>query len=448
MKQGDLVTVKITDLNTSGEGVARVDGKVVFIPDTVTGDCVQIRITQVKAKYAKALPQNILVESLHRIRPRCIVADKCGGCQWQHIEEEYQREAKRQQVIQALQRIGGFTDLKVEPILHTSNSLNYRNKSTYPLKLSETGKVQAGYYRKGSHKIINLNQCPVQDERLHPLLKEVKHDIHYQGWSIYDEINHKWQLRHLSLRIGIHTGEMLLTLVSTDDNLPNLEKQAEAWLERYPGLVGVCLNLNSDRTNAIFGQETKTIAGKPYIKEIFAGVELRILADTFFQINTVAAQMLLNTVIEQLNLQGNENLVDAYCGIGTFTLPLAKLVKQAVGIESLAASVAQARENAKINQIENVQFLSGKVAKCLQQINFQPDIVILDPPRKGCNPQVIDSLLTMQPSKIVYISCKPATLARDIKIMVDSGIYRLKFIQSADFFPQTTHVESVAILEK
>jgi 23S rRNA (uracil1939-C5)-methyltransferase len=447
MKQGDLITLKITDLNTNGEGVGRVEGKVVFVPNTVTGDCLQVKITQVKASYAQALPQNILVPSEHRIRPRCIVADKCGGCQWQHIDEAYQREAKQEQVKQALQRIGGFTELEIEPILYSFN-LNYRNKATYPLKLSATGKVQAGYYRKGSHKIVNLNQCPVQDERLNPLLKEVKQDIHYQGWSIYDEITHQWQLRHLSLRIGTYTGEMLLTLVSTDDKLPNLTKQAAIWLERYPNLVGVCLNLNSDRSNVIFGNKTQTIAGKPELKEMFAGIELRILADTFFQVNTVVAEMLLATIIKQLNLQGDEVLVDAYCGIGTFTLPLAKLVKQAIGIESLSSSVIQAKNNAKINEIDNVEFILGKVATGLQQLSIQPDIVILDPPRQGCDSQVIASLLTMKPSKIVYISCKPATLARDLKILVNSGNYSLNYVRSADFFPQTTHVESVAILEK
>lgn len=448
MKQGDLVTLKITDLNTDGEGVGRVNTTVVFVPDTVPGDCIQVRITQVRANYVKAVLQNILVPSGHRIRPRCIVADKCGGCQWQHIEENYQREAKRKQVEQALQRIGGFTELDIEPILCTSNSLHYRNKATYPLKLSNTGKVQAGYYRKGSHKIVNLNQCPVQDERLNTLLKEVKQDIHHQGWSIYDETTHQWQLRHLSLRIGTHTGEMLLTLISTDDKLPNLEKQAQAWLDKYPNLVGVCLNINSDRSNIVFGNTTQTIVGKPDIKEIFAGIELRILSDTFFQVNTVAAEMLLNLIIQQLNLQGDEVLVDAYCGIGTFTLPLAKLVKQAIGIESLASSVNQAKQNAKINQITNVEFILGKVANSLQELSIKPNIVVLDPPRKGCNPQVIETLLEMQPSKIVYISCKPATLARDVKILVNSGIYHLSFIRSADFFPQTTHIESVAILER
>ncbi len=448
MKQGDLIPIKIIDLNTNGEGVGRIDNQVVFVPNTVTGDLIQARITQVKAKYALASLQTIVVPSQQRIRPRCIVADKCGGCQWQHIDEAYQRAAKQQQVVQTLQRIGGFNDLEVEPILHTGNGLNYRNKSTYPLKRSPTGKVQAGYYRKGSHKIVNLNQCPVQNNRLDPLLKEIKEDIYYQGWTIYDETTHQGQLRHLSLRMGTHTGEILLTLVATDDKIPYLERQAQEWLQKYPSLKGVCLNLNSDRTNAIFGKETITIAGQPDIKEIFAGIELRILAHTFFQINTIAAEMLLATIVRQLNLQGNEILVDAYCGIGTFTLPLAKLVKSAIGIESLADSVIQAQHNAKINQIDNVEFMTGKVANCLQKLNITPDIVVLDPPRKGCNTEVIDSLLSIQPAKIVYISCKPATLARDLKLLVNSGIYQLKLVRSADFFPQTTHVETVAIIEK
>ena len=448
MKQGDIVTVKITDLNTNGEGVGRVEGKVVFVPDTVTGDCVQARVERVKNKYVTGTLRNVLASSEHRIRPRCMVADKCGGCQWQHIDEAYQRQAKQQQVLQAMQRIGGFDNLEIAPILHQEKSLNYRNKSTYPLKLSATGKVQAGYYRKGSHKLINLNQCPVQDERLHPLLAEVKKDIHYRGWSIYDETTSQWQLRHLALRIGIRTGEMLLTLVSTDDKLPDLSEQAAIWLDRYPGLVGVCLNLNRDRTNVIFGKETRTIAGESSISEIFAGVKLQIAADTFFQVNTVAAEMLLEYIVQQLQLRGDEVLLDAYCGIGTFTLPLSQKVKYAVGIEYSETSVAQARQNAELNQIRNVEFIEGKVAESLQNLKIKPNIVLLDPPRKGCSSQTIESLLQLKPETIVYISCKPATLARDSKLLVESGEYILSHVRSADFFPQTTHVESVAIFKK
>ncbi len=449
MQQGDLIELEITDLNTSGAGVGKVDGKVVFVPDTVTGDRVNVRITHLKAQYGEAKLQQILMPSKHRIRPRCIVADKCGGCQWQHIDWQYQREAKRQQVIQALQRIGGFPDIPVAATLHSTEDLNYRNKSTYPLGISAVGAVQAGYYRRSSRKIVNLNQCPVQDARLHPLLKEVKKDIQFQEWSIYDEKTHQGQLRHLSLRIGIHTGEILLTLVITEPELPGIEEQARIWLERYPLLVGVCLNLNQTNSNVIFGKQNRTVAGKPFLTEIFAGVTLQICSDTFFQINTNTAELLLNSIIKELDLQGTETIVDAYCGIGTFTLPLAQKVKKAIGIESHPSSLAQAQNNAKINNIDNVVFYESKVANCLEQIGeLQPDIVFLDPPRKGCAVKVLDILLDLLPKKIVYVSCKPATLARDIKHLCATGCYQPQWIQPADFFPQTSHVECAVILNK
>ena len=448
LQQGQTVELEITDLNTSGEGVGRHEGRVVFVPNTVTGDRVCAKIIQSRAKFAKGRVEQLLATSTHRIRPNCIVADKCGGCQWQHIAPVYQREAKRQQIIQAFQRIGGLSDIEVQPILHTSNVLNYRNKSTYPLARSATGQVQAGYYQQGSHKLVNLNQCPVQDERLHPLLEEVKQDIQERGWSIYNEASHQGKLRHLSLRIGSNTGEMLLTLVTTAQNLLSIKEQAQIWLDKYPGLVGVCLNINSDRTNAILGKKTITIAGKSYLREIFAGVELQIAADTFFQVNTHAAELLFQAIIEQLNLTGNETVIDAYCGIGTFSLPLAQKVRQVTGIEINPTSIQQAQNNAVLNQINNVTFCTGKVKNIIEQIEPQPDIFWLDPPRKGCNLQVIEALLNLQPSKIVYISCKPATLARDIKLLSRSGIYQPVYVQPADFFPQTTHVECYVILSR
>lgn len=283
-QQGSLITLDISDLSSSSEGVGRYQGKVIFVPDTVTGDRVRVKLTQLKSKYARGKLEKLLIASKYRIRPRCIVADKCGGCQWQHIDWEYQREVKRQQVIQAFKRIGGFEDVRVEPILHSPYGLNYRNKSTYPLARSASGQVQAGYYRRGTHKLINLNQCPVQDSSLHPLLREVKQDLQQRGWSIYNETNHQGKLRHLGLRIGSRTGEMLLTLVTTDFELPEIEVQAKIWLQKYPNLVGVCLNQNRDRTNVIFGKNTHTVVGKPYIREIFAGVELHIRSDTFFKL--------------------------------------------------------------------------------------------------------------------------------------------------------------------
>lgn len=448
LQQGKLVQLEITDLNSSGEGVGRSGGQVIFVPNTVTGDRAVVRLTEVKSQYACGKLVQLLEASPHRIRSRCIVADKCGGCQWQHIDREYQLEAKYQQVVKALRRIGGFSQPKVAPILSTAYSLNYRNKSTYPLGISATGKVQAGYYRKGSHQLVNLNQCPVQDARLHPLLSETKKDIQQRGWTIYDEKRHRGQLRHLSLRIGSRTGEMLLTLVSTEWKLPDLKEQAQIWLKQYPQLVGVCLNYNPARTNVIFGRETHTVAGRSYLREIFAGIELHISADTFFQINTEAAELLLQTIEAKLDLQGHEVLVDAYCGIGTFTLPLADKIRQAIGIELYQASVARAKHNAEINAIANVTFLAGAVEKILGKIEIKPDLVFLDPPRRGCAPAVIDALLSLKPSRIVYISCQPATLARDLKLLCQSGDYQLDLVQPADFFPQTTHVECAALLSR
>ena len=446
-QQGNLVEIEISDLSSSGEGVGRFDGRAIFVAGTVTGDRALVRLVRLKADCGYGKLHQLLRPSPHRVRPRCIVADKCGGCQWQHIDGGYQREAKRHQVIQALQRIGGFSEPDVAPMLATPDSLGYRNKATYPLGISPTGQVQAGYYRQGSHQLVNLNQCPVQDPRLNPLLAGVKQDIGQRGWSVYDEKRHRGQLRHLSLRIGRRTGESLLTLVTTDWPLQGIEGQAQAWLQRYPQLVGIALNLNPDRTNVIFGSETRAIAGRPYLRERFAGLEFQLRPDTFFQVNAEAAEALLEAIAQQLDLQGNEVLIDAYCGIGTFTLPLARRVKQAMGIEVHPASVEQAQINAEINGIGNVSFATGTVEGLLPQLEVRPDIVLLDPPRKGCDRQVIDTLLQRKPPRLVYISCQPATLARDLKLLCQEGSYQLISVRPADFFPQTAHVESAAFLE-
>ena len=445
-QQGQLVEVEIADLSDTGDGVGRWNERVVFVPDTVPGDRALVRLVHIKPQYAHAKLHKLLTASSHRIRPSCIVADKCGGCQWQHISYEYQLEAKQNQVIQALERIGGFISPSVEPVLAAPSALGYRNKATYPLGISSTNQVQAGYYQKASHQLINLNQCPVQDSRLNPLLAQVKQDIQARGWTIYDEKHHKGQVRHLALRIGRRTGEMLLTLVVKDWDLPGIVDQAQKWLNSYPQLVGVSLNRNLARTNAIFGSETTCIAGQPYLLENFGGLEFQVRPDTFFQVYTETAEALLEMIMQYLNLQGDEVLVDAYCGIGTLTLPLAQRVRQAIGLEVQPEAVQQAQINADRNNITNVTFQAGAVEKLLPQLGIAPDIVLLDPPRKGCDRTVVESLLQSSPRHIVYVSCKPATLARDLKLLCQTGKYHLTKVQPADFFPQTNHVECAAFL--
>jgi len=450
-RQGQLLEVTIADLSSSGEGVGRwgAEERVIFVPDTVPGDRVLVRLLRVKSRYAQGQLHQLLEPSPHRVKPPCIVADKCGGCQWQPVGYGYQLQAKRNQIVQALERIGQFSQPPVDPVLPAPNPLGYRNKVTYPLSSKAVGgetRVQAGYFQKGSHRLVNLNQCPVQDPRFNPLLARVKLDVQRRGWPIYEEASHQGQVRHLSLRIGRRTGEMLLTLVVRDGQLPGLEAQAQAWLEQYPGLVGVCLNCNPERTNAIFGAETRCVAGRPYLREIFAGLTFQIRPDTFFQVYTEQAEALVQMILSHLQLQGGETVVDAYCGIGTLTLPIAQRVQQVLGLEVQPTAVEQARQNAIANEINNVQFQVGAVEALLPQLPGPPDILLLDPPRKGCDPEVIRSLLAHRPQRIVYMSCNPATLARDLQALCQPGHYRLVRVQPADFFPQTAHVECVAFL--
>lgn len=451
-RQHQSIEVSIDDLSATGDGVGHwgADRRVVFVPDTVPGDRITAKLTFVKASYAHGQLTEVFDASDHRVKPHCIVADKCGGCQWQTASYDYQLQAKRHQLVQALERIGKFVDPPVAEILAAPSAFGYRNKATYPLGVNlQNGKrkVLAGYYQKRSHRIVNLNQCPVQDVRLNPLLAFLKLDIQKQDWSIYEEQSHRGELRHLSLRIGRRTGEILVTLVArTGKNLPGLEAQAKTWMKQFPQIVGVSLNLNPDRTNRIFGDETRCIIGEPHLRETFAGLTFHVHPNTFFQVYTEQAEALVQQILARLNLQGHEAVLDAYCGIGTLTLPIARAARYCLGLEVQEDAITQARENAQINAITNAEFQTGTVEQCLAQLEFEPDIVLLDPPRKGCEPAVLQNLIERKIPRMVYMSCNPATLARDLQQLCQLGPYRLEHVIPADFFPQTAHVESAAFL--
>lgn len=449
-QQGEILELTITDLASSGDGLGRYQERVVFVPDTVPGDRVRLRVVQARSTFGRGQVKQLLSPSPERVRPACMVADKCGGCQWQAVGYGAQLVAKQQQVVDALTRIGKFDHPPVDPIAGASAPLGYRNKATYPLERSSQGQVKAGYFRRGSHKLVNLNQCPVQDEQLNPLLAAIKQDIQERGWSIYNESRHQGRLRHLGLRVGRRTGQQLIVLVSTDPKLKDIELQAQMWMERYPSLVGVCLNLNRAKTNAIFGSETLVIDGLPYLEEIFADLRFRIHATSFFQINTEQAEALLTILLSELALTGEETIIDAYCGVGALTLPLAQRAKRVVGLEVQPEAVEQALANAGLNGIDNVEFRAGEVGTLLplvaDSLSQTVDVVVLDPPRKGCDRPVLEALIALKPPRIVYMSCDPATLARDLQVLRDEGGYNLTRVQPADFFPQTPHVECVAFL--
>ncbi|MEM1368766.1 MAG: 23S rRNA (uracil(1939)-C(5))-methyltransferase RlmD [Cyanobacteria bacterium P01_H01_bin.15] len=448
-QQGTTLEVEIEDLSHSGDGVARHDNRVIFISDSVTGDRVRVRLTHIQPSFTRAKLQEIVDPSEHRRRPRCIVADKCGGCQWQHIEDSYQQAAKKNQLIQTLQRVGGFEpgSYAITEVL-TGDSFAYRNKATYPLSRNQQGQVKAGYFRRGSHQIVNLNQCPIQDHRLNPLLADIKKDIEAQGWSIYNEKEHRGRLRHLGLRIGRRTGEMLLTLISTVPKLPGLPEQAELWLERYPDLVGVLLNHNPKRGNVIFGDAAYLIAGRDFLTEIFADLTFRLRPETFFQVNTDVAEALLKSVAAELPDCQDKTLLDAYCGIGTFSLPLAHRFKQVIGVEVQQQSVTQALVNTEINQIDNATFITSKLADWCRGQPVLPEVILLDPPRKGCDRETLECIASHPLEMLIYISCQPATLARDLKYLCEQTSLQLMNVKPADFFPQTPHLECAAILKR
>ncbi|MFS8913200.1 23S rRNA (uracil(1939)-C(5))-methyltransferase RlmD [Synechococcus sp. B60.2] len=451
IKPGDLLSLEITDLTPEGNGIAHTlghgRGRVVFVAQGVPGDRVVAQVIEIKRNYLVGRIRSLLAPSPQRVRPACIVADKCGGCQWQHVSYEQQLATKQQILRDALERIGGLSLPEPVPILGSPQPLRYRNKVTYPIAKAEGQPLRMGYYRPGSHRLVNLNQCPVQDERLDVFLREIKQDLQETGWSVYDESRHQGHLRHLGLRIGRRTREVLLTLVSCSRDLPHLERWAQRWLQRYPDLVGVCLNLNPARTNVIFGPQTEVIAGRGSLREELAGLSFWIDSTSFFQVNTEQAEAFFTWIVDQLQLRGEEIVLDAYCGIGTLTLLLARRAKRAIGVEVLPAAVAQARYNAQFNGIASAQFFQGTVEAVLPTLP-PADIVVLDPPRRGCDRQVLEILKQRQPQRIVYISCHPATLARDLQILMAEGSYRLTQWRAADFFPQTGHVEGVVFLKR
>ncbi len=445
LEQGSIIPLTITALTGTGDGLGHHDNQVVFVPNTAPGDQIEVRLVRVKRSHATGILHSLVEPSPIRVDPACFVADKCGGCQWQQVDYDAQLLAKQQIAQDALQRLGGFDLPPAEPILGSEDTLHYRNKATYPIQGRADGGLKAGYYRRGSHQLINLNQCPIQDVNLDPFLAEIKHDLQSTGWQPYDEKTHRGSLRHLALRVGRSSGEVLLTLVSRDLNLPNLEDWADRWMGRYSSLVGVCLNLNPEKTNAIFGAETQVIQGRSALRETFAGYTVWVDSTSFFQVNTEQAERFFDWIVAQMNLTGSETVVDAYCGIGTFSLLIAQKVKQVIGIESLPDAVRQARHNSRYNHTDNISFIEGSVENELPTIP-PADIVVLDPPRKGCDVVVLETLLRRQPQQIVYISCHPATLARDLKILTATGEYTLTAWRAADFFPQTAHVECVAFL--
>ena len=453
-RAGELGEISIDDLSHQGEGIGRLENEVVFVPGGLPGDRLRIRLVRRHKGHWSAEIAGIISPSPDRRRSPCILADHCGGCSLQPLEDRAQASWKARQVSQTLHRIAGL-DAPVRPILAAGEPLGYRNRAIIPLERSADGWLRAGYYRRGSHKIVNLNRCPVLDGRIDGLIELLKQDLEASGWPV--DRHGGGGLRHLALRVGQATGEVLLTLVSADRDLPGLDSMAQEWMARWPELVGVCLNLQDQPTNRLLGERTFTLAGRPWLEEGFAGLRYRIGADTFFQVNTGQAEAVLPSLLEALAEgcdHGPRELVDAYCGIGTFSLPLAQRGWRIHGLEQHQPSVDLARSNAALNALEAlVSFECTPVAPVLAQ-RLQPRSegdgphLFMDPPRRGLEPEALAAIEAVRPARIAYLSCDPATLARDLGRLAGTGAYELLWLQPIDFFPNTSHVECLAALRR
>lgn len=448
LSTGMTVTVSITGLSHDGQGVARLADRVLFVAGALPGEKTKVRLTHRARRHWLAELQQVLEPAPERRRPPCILAEDCGGCSLQHLEDSAQQHWKHQKVVDALRRIAHL-DEDVAPLITAPEGLGYRNRAIIPLERCEDGRLRAGFYRPGTHKIVNMNRCPVLDPRLDALIAPLKSDIETSDWPVDRDCREGGGLRHLALRIGIYTGELLITLVSSTADLEGIEILAAQWMHRWPALVGVCLNLQPLPTNTLMGTETRVVVGRSWLIERFCDLELRIAADTFFQVHTRQAERIVPLVLAALAASAPGVMVDAYCGIGTFSLPVAAAGWHVHGIELSPEAVNQAKANALENGLsESATFETGVVAECLSEHLVHCDALFLDPPRKGLEPATTQAIIERPPAHLLYLSCDPATLARDLALLVTSGCYRLQSVQPIDFFPQTSHIETLTVLSR
>jgi 23S rRNA (uracil1939-C5)-methyltransferase len=447
LRLGQIFELTIQGLGHEGQGVGRFDDLVVFVPGALPGEHVVARLRRQAKRHLEADLVGVEEPSPCRIKPSCILAERCGGCSLQHCADAAQAELKTDLVRQALQRVG-HVKVEVLPIFSAANGLGYRNRALIPLERAPEGQLRAGYYRRSSHKIVNMNRCPVLDPRIDALIAPLKADLEATRWPVDVNLSGGGGLRHLALRVGHHSGEVLITLVSSHNNLPGLENLGKQWMQRCPEVVGVNLNIQPIASNVVLGPETHQVAGRSWLLERFAGQELHIAADTFFQVNTAQAERVVPLLTAFFSETPRSQVLEAYSGIGTFSLPLAAAGLDVLGLELHPGSVQQARANAERNGLHGARFEQADVAASLAEHLTWAASLLVDPPRKGLTPEVIEAVLQAPPKRLAYISCNPATLARDLGRLTSEAGYRLRPVQPVDFFPQTSHVECVALLER
>ncbi len=442
VEKNKIYEIEISGLGTSGEGVGRLNDFTIFVEGALPTEKILAEIIEVKKNYAVGKLIKILRESSERVKPFCPIYENCGGCQLQHLSYAAQLKWKRQQVVDAVQRIGKIHGAEIFSTLGMKNPLRYRNKMQFPVGKN----LAVGCYARGSHKIIDTDSCLIQKELADKVLAVTKKILQRFNISAYDEDSHKGILRHIMCRVGFNN-ELMLVLVTAVKNLPNEKSVVKAIRAELPEVSTIQQNIQTFHNNVILGRETKILFGRPTIKDKICNLEFNISARSFFQVNTAQAEILYKTAKDFAELTGKEILIDAYCGTGTIGLFMAKSAYKVFGIEIVNAAIDDAKKNARENKIRNAEFIVGDVVKILPRLDISADVVFVDPPRAGCDKKVLETFAAMNPARIVYVSCNPATLARDLAILKELG-YSAKKIQPVDMFPFSSHVEAVAQIVK
>lgn len=440
--------ITIRSLGHSGEGVGTKDEFTVFVPNALVGEVVSAKITLVKKHYATAELIRVITPSPLRTKPLCPIYDMCGGCQLQHLSYEGQLIAKRQQVIDALWRIGGQTDLTVLPTLGAKEPWFYRNKMQMPVGMKK-GETIVGCYAKGSHSIVATQDCRIQMSGNNEIAQAAAKILTELGIPAYDEKTDRGIVRHIIGRVGAG-GQAMAVIVTKTKTLPHADLFISHLREKVPALVSIMHNINPKRTNIILGQETVCLWGQRTIEDHIGDLTFDISAQSFFQVNTAQVEVLYQKALEYADLNGNETVIDAYCGTGTISLFLAQKAKKVYGIEIVAPAIRDAKKNAESNNITNAEFIVGDAVDVMPKLyenGVRADVVVVDPPRSGCDRIVLETFARMTPKRIVYVSCNPASLARDIAVLNELG-YHSEQVQPVDMFPQTSHVETVCLLSR
>lgn len=446
MENNNLLTIDITDLGENGEGIGRHEGMAVFVPGALPGEKITARIRTQKKNYAHGRLVEILTPSPDRVAPPCEIAGQCGGCQIQSMNYQAQLKWKESQVRACMDRIAKLPEVVISPIIGMEDPWHYRNKVLYPAGGSP-GKPELGFYKLGSHQVVSGKGCLIQHPFNAEVLEAVKELMELHGIQPYSEQTHTGHIRHILLRNSLK-GEWLMVWVTSGKSMPRSQAVAADLKAKFPQIVTMLVNRNGHKDHRMLGDRTDILYGTGYLEDSINNLTFRISPESFFQVNPIQTKVLYEKALELAGLQGHETVLDLYCGIGAISLFLAPSADKVIGVEVVQEAVRDARENASLNSISNVEFIHGAGEVVLPELakqGIRPDVVLVDPPRKGCERPVLDAIMEMAPDRVVYVSCKPSTLARDLAILTEGG-YTVKTVQPVDQFPHSVHVETVVLL--